>query len=113
MHLYSKDGSYRSFRLKPAKSATEQSPAEEAKEDTATTPASIYAISAAGQGVYVVANRLTGDVHEVKVNHGRYAGPCSCGAALRPPFEKCEHQVAVRRHLMDRAWKGSEAARRK
>ncbi len=35
LHLYSKDGSYRSFRLTPAKaSAAAQSPAEEAKEGT-------------------------------------------------------------------------------
>jgi len=73
----------------------------------------MYAISTAGQGVYVVANRLTGEVHEVKVNQGRYAGPCSCGAALRPPFEKCAHQEAVRRHLMDGAWKGRKAPTRK
>ena len=34
LHLYSKDGSYRSFRLKPTKSATAAPPAEEAKEGT-------------------------------------------------------------------------------
>jgi len=50
----------------------------------------------------VVANRFTGEVHEVKVNQGRYTGPCSCGAALRP---KCPHQEAVKRYLMDRQWK--------
>ncbi len=62
----------------------------------------MYAIKNRGQGVFEVANRLTGEVHEVKVNQGRYAGPCSCGAALRPPFEKCAHQEAVRDHLMGR-----------
>ncbi len=34
LHLYSKDGSYRSFRLKSAKPAAAETPAEEAKEGT-------------------------------------------------------------------------------
>ncbi len=35
LHLYSKDGSYRSFRLRPGKpAAAGETPAEEAKEDT-------------------------------------------------------------------------------
>ncbi len=34
LHLYSKDGSYRSFRLRPATPAAAETPAEEAKEGT-------------------------------------------------------------------------------
>jgi len=34
LHLYSKDGSYRSFRLRPVKPAAAETPAEEAKEGT-------------------------------------------------------------------------------
>ncbi|RPJ60600.1 MAG: hypothetical protein EHM23_09795 [Acidobacteria bacterium] len=34
LHLYSKDGSYRSFRLRPAKAPAATQPAEEAKEGT-------------------------------------------------------------------------------
>ena len=71
----------------------------------------LFVVRQARPGFLEVTSRLTGEVCEVKVNGGRWVGPCSCGAERRPPFEKCEHQEAVRRHLMDNAWKGKLARR--
>ena len=71
----------------------------------------LFVVRQARPGFFEVTSRLTGETHEVKVNRGRFVGPCACGAERRPPFEKCEHQEAVRRYLMERAWSGKLARR--
>jgi hypothetical protein len=49
-------------------------------------------------GMREAVDRLTGEVHEVKVNRGRHVGPCTCGSDRRPPWDKCRHQLAVREY---------------
>jgi hypothetical protein len=71
-----------------------------------TTQHPILIVKPLLHGMHEVVDRLTGEVHQVKVNRGRHIGPCTCGGAGRPPWEKCQHQVAVRDYLMSQRFSG-------
>jgi hypothetical protein len=67
---------------------------------TNTENTRVLAVRPLPHGMHEVVDRLTGEVHQVKVNRGRHIGPCSCRGDRRPPWEKCHHQLAVRDYLM-------------
>jgi hypothetical protein len=67
-----------------------------------TTQHPILSVKPLPHGMCEVVDRLTGEVHQIKVNRGRHIGPCTCGGDQRPPWGRCPHQVAVRDYLTDR-----------